>query len=94
MGEGGFFLILFGGLDLDVVLGGALRVSGCVMDYCVGFGRCFGFCFVLWVWCCVGRCFVFGIVLWILVFVLGGALCIAGLELGGSVFCNFWCISF
>ena len=66
----------------------------CFRDYCVGFGRCFGFCFVLWVWCCVGRCFVFGIVFWIIVFVLGGALCIAGLVLGGSVFCNFCCISF
>ena len=39
-------------------------------------------------------CFGFRVVLWIIVFVLGGALCIAGLVLGGSVFCNFCCISF
>ena len=55
-----------------------LRVLDCIWDFGVGFGRCF----------------VFGIVLWIIVFVLGGALCIAGLVLGGSVFCNFCCIDF
>ena len=71
-----------------------LRILFCALGFGVVLGgaSCFGL--YLGFRRGFGRCFVFGIVLWIIVFVLGGALCIAGLVLGGSVFCNFCCIDF
>ena len=64
-----------------------LCVSGCVMDYCVGFGRCFGFCFVPWGLVLSWEVFWFWIVFGISAWDLGGALCLGLLYwfLGGAL---------